>query len=260
MIAVVWKTAKSLMEFEAAQTGRLREDPHKIPEMPTEEFAAMRDRFVAAHPDVMLHDRIEPHKKFIERMSRDVKVHGVVMFYELGEVRIKAERITKTAGFSRSAEKLLAVTETVEPASVDSDEDALHRITAWCFALEYIGVCPYRSMTYVEGATDGCSLSYLARLNEERRSFCDYNKLSPFAFTVLVDRCWRSRMQQAPRLPPRCSPSSKRSWRGARARSAGGRISQGIAITDRHACSTTSVPNAERITSGSRSTPEWQPG
>ena len=43
-------------------------------------------------------------------------------------------------------------------------------------------------MTYVEGATDGCTLSYLARLNEERRSFCDYNRLSPFVFTVLVDR------------------------------------------------------------------------
>ena len=49
---------------------------------------------------------------------------------------MKAEKITKTAGFSRSAEKLLAVTETVEPASVDSDEDAMHRIQAWRFALE----------------------------------------------------------------------------------------------------------------------------
>ena len=31
LLSVVWKTAKALMEFEAAQAGRLPEDPHKIP-------------------------------------------------------------------------------------------------------------------------------------------------------------------------------------------------------------------------------------
>ena len=47
------------------------EDPSKIPELSQEDRAELRDRFVRVHPDVILIDAQEPHKKFVERLSCD---------------------------------------------------------------------------------------------------------------------------------------------------------------------------------------------
>ena len=42
------------------------EDPNKVPELAQEDHAEFRARFVTAHPDVILLDAKEPHKKFVE--------------------------------------------------------------------------------------------------------------------------------------------------------------------------------------------------
>ena len=54
--------------------------------MPVLEYGELRGNFVRAHPDAMLADFKEHHKKFLERSRRDVIVNEVVPACELGEV------------------------------------------------------------------------------------------------------------------------------------------------------------------------------
>ena len=46
--------------------------------MPVLEYGELRGNFVRVHPDAMLADFKEPHKKFLERSRRDVIVNEVV--------------------------------------------------------------------------------------------------------------------------------------------------------------------------------------
>ena len=69
-LAAVWQAA------QASRRARMEEDPNKIPELSQEDHAEFRDRFVRVHPDVILIDAKEPHKKFVEHLSRDFLIHG----------------------------------------------------------------------------------------------------------------------------------------------------------------------------------------
>lgn len=100
LLGVVWQSCQKLMEYEIGQRVRLAEDPSKIPEIGMFELTDMRERFWTAHPDLLVNDDNEPHKKFIEKVNRDLTVHGVMLFYELVEVRVKKDKITATKGFS----------------------------------------------------------------------------------------------------------------------------------------------------------------
>ena len=51
--------------------------------MPVLEYSELRKQFIKRHR--------ESHKRFVERLSRDLVVHGVVPVYDLGEVRVRAE-------------------------------------------------------------------------------------------------------------------------------------------------------------------------
>ena len=77
LLAVVWEGCREIRQFKLTQRMRLQEEPHKIPEIHSTDFSDMRERFLAAHPDVVMTEGNEPHKKFVEKVDGDLQVHGI---------------------------------------------------------------------------------------------------------------------------------------------------------------------------------------
>ena len=80
------------------------EDPHMIPEIPTHEYNSYRAIFVARHQDVLVVDYKETHKKFLERLIRDLTVNEVVLPYRLGEIRLRSEAVVQKPGLSPTSQ------------------------------------------------------------------------------------------------------------------------------------------------------------
>ena len=142
-LAAVWHSCFALQGQFASRRARMEEDPNKIPEMAQEDHAEFRSRFVTAHPDVILLDAKEPHKKFVEKLSRDFLVHGMVPFYTVAEIRTRADSIVQKAGLTKNAEDLLTISKADEPEQVTDVQTLLHRVHAFFMALEYLNVCTY---------------------------------------------------------------------------------------------------------------------
>ena len=193
LLAVVWEGCVDIRKFKLTQRMRLQEEPHKIPEIHSTDFGDMRERFVTAHPDIVLTERNEPHKKFVEKVDRDLQVHGVCQFYELCECRVRKDKITPRSGFSTSLEGLLKTAEVAEEATINNEEDALNRITAFLIMCSYLNINAFRSSSYTEGGTDGCGLSYLATLNDKRSEFPGDDD-QRYNFVVIADRKIRKRV------------------------------------------------------------------
>ena len=101
-----------------------------------EDHAEFRDRFVRVHPDVILIDAKEPHKKFVERLSRNVLFHGIVPYYEPAENRTRSDVIIVKSGLSRNAEDLLS----------NSRTDVMtlfNRLRAFFMLLECLNICAF---------------------------------------------------------------------------------------------------------------------
>ena len=80
-----------------------------------------------AHPDMITVVRKEPHKMFLEKISRDVALHGSVPFYEISEMKYKTIRRRP-----RRAHKTgLAPTATISP-----EEELMVRLNSFFVALE----------------------------------------------------------------------------------------------------------------------------
>ena len=162
-LAAVWQSCHAIQGQFATRRARMEEDPNKIPEMATEDHAEFRARFVQAHPDVILLDAKEPHKKFVEKLSRDFLVHGMVPFYNASEIRTRSDSIIQKAGLTKNAEDLLSITKADEPDQVTDVQVLLNRLHAFFMALEYLNICGYSK-------TAG-PLKYLQEL-EQFRSEC----------------------------------------------------------------------------------------
>ena len=158
----------------------MEEDPNKIPELSQEDHAEFRDRFVQVHPDVILIDAKEPHKKFVERLSRDFLIHGIVPFYEPAEIRTRADVIVVKSGLSRNAEDLLSISRADQPEPVTDVTTLFHRLHAFFMALEYLNICAF---SRVEGP-----LKYLQEL-EQFRSECP-----GLPFLMAADRAIRKKI------------------------------------------------------------------
>ena len=137
-LAAVWHSCFALQGQFATRRARMEEDPTKIPEMAQEDHAEFRSRFVTAHPDVILLDAKEPHKKFVEKLSRDFLVHGMVPFYTVAEIRTRADSIIQKSGLTKNAEDLLTISKADEPDQVTDVHTLLHRVHAFFMALEYL--------------------------------------------------------------------------------------------------------------------------
>ena len=104
-----WRKSRALMESIDSKRSKLMEDPQKIPEIPIHEYNSYRANFVARHPDVLVVECQEPHKKFLERHIRDLTVNDVVLPYLLEEIRLRSEDVVQKLGLSSTAEMLLKI-------------------------------------------------------------------------------------------------------------------------------------------------------
>ena len=179
-LAAVWQAAQALQTQYASRRARMEEDPNKIPELSQEDHAEFRDRFVRVHPDVILIDAKEPHKKFVERLSRDFLIHGIVPFYEPAEIRTRADVIVVKSGLSRNAEDLLSISRADQPEPVTDVTTLFHRLHAFFMALEYLNICAF-------SRTEG-PLKYLQEL-EQFRSECP-----GLPFLMAADRAIRKKI------------------------------------------------------------------
>jgi len=134
-LAAVWQAAQALQTQYASRRARMEEDPNKIPELSQEDHAEFRDRFVRVHPDVILIDAREPRKKFVERLSCDFLIHGIVPFYEPAEIRTRADVIVVKSGLSRNAEDLLSISMADQPEPVTVITTLFDRLHAFFMAL-----------------------------------------------------------------------------------------------------------------------------
>ena len=162
-LSAVWQAAQALQTQYAFRRARMEEDPNKIPELSQEDHAEFRDRFARVHPDVILIDAKEPHKKFVERLSRDFLIHGIVPFYEPAEIRTRADVIVVKSGLSRNAEDLLSISRADQPELVTDVTTLFHRLHAFFMSLEYLNISAF-------SRTEG-PLKYLQEL-EQFRSEC----------------------------------------------------------------------------------------
>ncbi|OLP84362.1 hypothetical protein AK812_SmicGene34786 [Symbiodinium microadriaticum] len=162
-LAAVWQAAQALQTQYASRRARMEEDPNKIPELSQEDHAEFRDPFVRVHPDVILIDAKEPRKKFVERLSRDFLIHGIVPFCEPAEIRTRADVIVVKSGLSRNAEDLLSISRADQPEPVTDVTTLFQRLHAFFMALEYLNICAF---SRAEGP-----LKYLQEL-EQFRSEC----------------------------------------------------------------------------------------
>ena len=175
-MAAVWQAAQALQTQYASRRARMEEDP----ELSQEDHAEFRDRFVRVHPDVILIDAKEPHKKFVERLSRDFLIHGIVPFYEPAEIRTRADVIVVKSGLSRNAEDLLQISRADQPEPVTDVTTLFHRLHAFFMALEYLNICAF---SRAEGP-----LKYLQEL-EQFRSECP-----GLPFLMAADRAIRKKI------------------------------------------------------------------
>ncbi|CAE7517169.1 unnamed protein product, partial [Symbiodinium microadriaticum] len=141
-LSAVWQAAQALQTQYAFRRARMEEDPNKIPELSQEDHAEFRDRFARVHPDVILIDAKEPHKKFVET---------------------RADVIVVKSGLSRNAEDLLSISRADQPELVTDVTTLFHRLHAFFMSLEYLNISAF-------SRTEG-PLKYLQEL-EQFRSEC----------------------------------------------------------------------------------------
>lgn len=188
-----WRKCSSMAMARDSRRTRLEEDPHQIPEMGTADVGQMRIAFTTNHPDAVITEHKEPHKRFVERMDRDFTVNELIPVYELGEVRLRSDNIVTTPGITKTTEHLLRATQIDVSASVTVEEDALNRIHAFYMALEYHGHC---SMAYFKGdsndmkSVSGGPLNFIKELEGRRRE-------TPGLFFILYcDKKFRSKVHE----------------------------------------------------------------
>ena len=101
----VWKSSCALKDCFDTRRAKMEEDPHKIPALGQEDHGDFRARFVDAHPDSVLTNKNEPHRRFVERLNRDFTVNGCVPFYEVGEICRKRGEYSKADAAYREASR-----------------------------------------------------------------------------------------------------------------------------------------------------------
>ena len=142
-LSAIWHSCHALQGQFATRRARMEEDPNKVPELAQEDHAEFRARFVTAHPDVILLDAKEPHKNFVEKISRDFLVHGMVPYYTVAEIRTRADSIIQKSGLSKNTEDLLTISKADEPDQVTDVQALINRVHALFMALEYLNICTY---------------------------------------------------------------------------------------------------------------------
>ena len=104
----------------------------RFPELSQEDHTEFHDRFVRIHPDVILIDAKEPHRKFMERLSCDFLIHGIVPYSEPVEIRARSDVIIVKSGLSWNAEDPLSIAyKADQPEPVTDVNTLFHRLHAF---------------------------------------------------------------------------------------------------------------------------------
>ena len=131
---------------------------------------------------MILFDDNEPHKKLVERISRDFVVQTLVRFYEAAELRTKNEIIVTKTGFTQTAEELLTMAKQDQKSPPATVEVLFNRIYAFFVALEYLNICRF---TVGSGA-----LRYFKELRE-------FEKERPgFSSALIADQLIRKKVSK----------------------------------------------------------------
>ena len=170
-----WKKASALSTLRDGQRARLEEDPSLIPIIGAQDFYDMRAKYVSRHPEILLQDFKEPHKRFVERLQKDYTVDELVKYYELGRIRLKSETIEQHSGLASTPAHLMRMAKEDIDATVVREDDAYNRVFALCMAMDMLGYvamtkaqvtrAPDGSITAVSGGT----LDYLEELEARSR-------------------------------------------------------------------------------------------
>ena len=158
-----WTACCKLYEVSSTQRAKMESDPSIIPSVPRDDVADFRSRFEAAHPDIVLLDCKEPHKKFIERLNRDFMVVSMVPCYDVGEFRRRSEQIATKTGMAPTADLLIKMVQMDDLRTVVvTEEEVLDRSVSFFVALEYLNIAAFNEID--------CTLTYwkeLLQFNKE---------------------------------------------------------------------------------------------
>ena len=177
-VLAVWQSCKVLVTAMASRHAKILEDPTICLALPQDDHVDFRERFMLAHPDMIMVECREPHKKFVERISRDVALHGSVPFYEVGEMRLRSESIAQKTSLAPTADHLVKMARIDEAiVAVSSEEELMDRLNGFFVALEYLVVCEF-------SVKDG-PITYIKELQAFRR------ETPGLAFLVQADKLFR---------------------------------------------------------------------
>ena len=94
-MGTAWEFARSLVKEKEANRTRLRDDPHRIPEISIAEYTNYRKAFLNAHPEQFLTEHRDPNKRFVGKVQADIIRHGILQSPELIQVEMEPGEIIK---------------------------------------------------------------------------------------------------------------------------------------------------------------------
>ena len=178
-LRAAWTMASAHVGVLVQAQAKLAEDPTKVPGIGEVDWNAMRSKFVTAHPELLLTQRNEPHRRFIEVLRRDMLLHGRVQYYDLSRVWVRGDGpIGQTQHLHKSMEDLIKQVSVDNPVGVSTQEQVMERITALLYALEYVGVMKLNKDT---------SFAYLKELQSFSRKNPGFQYLMRMDMTIRTE-------------------------------------------------------------------------
>ena len=183
-IKAIWAQSVLIAKKQAEQEVLYSSDPSKVPVIPESDRLCYRSAWLTQHPGHELHEFNEPHPRFIDRIHRDWKVHSRILFYELLEMRVLADRVISRQAIRTTTDQLLqAVAEDMPGAPVNSCDQALDRLHSFFVALEFCTIwgpdnyyqvaCRYINRLKKFYRDNGDSLLHLTKADSKFRKAVD---------------------------------------------------------------------------------------
>ena len=98
--------------------------------------------------------------KGLEKLQREITVHGRIFHCELAEVRLASEEILSKPSFTPTTDEILKLTLTDVLVAISGEEDAMNKLNALLIACEFLGEMGYWT---------GGSIDYHNAINQRRQ-------------------------------------------------------------------------------------------
>ena len=157
-LRAIHQECKQQTAFQAQAMAKVVDDPTKVPTISEGDYTVMRTKFITAHPELRFDQRVEPHRRLIETIKRDILLHGRIPVYEVTVLWVRGDGTLPTAAhINKTLDDVLRITQSDKEIAVRTDEQCLDRITALMYALEFLGVMALETKS---------SRGYLAELRD----------------------------------------------------------------------------------------------